>query len=149
MTVVSDSVIALFCICEIFIHHKDMLRVAFLIFLHSFTYMHKNRLLIGACTRYWVTKVIEMQSQEYYLMERELNTLKVPSSRLSSSVAVWQVREATLDLVRGAEVVVCGSYRRGKPTCGDVDVLITHPDGHSHELIFRPLLARLRDSGEQ
>lgn len=57
------------------------------------------------------------------------------------------VREATLSLVRGAEVMVCGSYRRGKPTCGDVDVLITHPDGHSHELIFRPLLARLRDSG--
>ncbi|MPC35722.1 DNA polymerase lambda [Portunus trituberculatus] len=58
------------------------------------------------------------------------------------------VREATLSLVRGAEVMVCGSYRRGKLTCGDVDVLITHPDGHSHELIFRPLLAQLRDSGE-
>ncbi|XP_045127751.1 DNA polymerase lambda-like [Portunus trituberculatus] len=57
------------------------------------------------------------------------------------------VREATLSLVRGAEVMVCGSYRRGKLTCGDVDVLITHPDGHSHELIFRPLLAQLRDSG--
>ena len=27
----------------------------------------------------------------------------------------------------GAQVTVMGSYRRGKPTCGDVDVHITHP----------------------
>lgn len=56
------------------------------------------------------------------------------------------VREATLCIAKDAEVMVCGSYRRGKPTCGDVDVLITHPDGYSHELIFKPLLARLRET---
>ncbi|KAG0711901.1 DNA polymerase lambda [Chionoecetes opilio] len=57
------------------------------------------------------------------------------------------VREAAVSLVRGVEVTVCGSYRRGKATCGDVDVLITHPDGNSHQAIFKPLLARLRDTG--
>jgi hypothetical protein len=40
-------------------------------------------------------------------------------------------------------VTACGSYRRGKATCGDIDLLITHPDGESHLGVFEPLLARL------
>uniref|UniRef100_A0A3B5LZU4 DNA polymerase n=1 Tax=Xiphophorus couchianus TaxID=32473 RepID=A0A3B5LZU4_9TELE len=32
--------------------------------------------------------------------------------------------------------MACGSYRRGKATCGDVDVLISHPDGKSHKGVF-------------
>ncbi|XP_012873002.1 PREDICTED: DNA polymerase lambda [Dipodomys ordii] len=47
----------------------------------------------------------------------------------------------------GLLCVACGSYRRGKGTCGDVDVLITHPDGRSHRGIFSPLLDRLRQQG--
>ncbi|XP_078421143.1 DNA polymerase lambda [Cetorhinus maximus] len=43
--------------------------------------------------------------------------------------------------------MACGSYRRGKPTCGDVDVLITHPDGKSHRGVFNKILAGLRDTG--
>ncbi|KAM7010141.1 DNA polymerase lambda [Tautogolabrus adspersus] len=43
--------------------------------------------------------------------------------------------------------MACGSYRRGKTTCGDVDVLITHPDGKSHKGIFSKLLQSLHDSG--
>ncbi|XP_078269420.1 DNA polymerase lambda isoform X2 [Rhinoraja longicauda] len=41
----------------------------------------------------------------------------------------------------------CGSFRRGKPTCGDVDILITHPDGHSHRGVFNKLLDGLRNDG--
>lgn len=44
-------------------------------------------------------------------------------------------------------VVACGSYRRGKPTCGDVDVLITHPDGQSHKGVFSKVLQILHQSG--
>ncbi|XP_008843819.1 DNA polymerase lambda isoform X3 [Nannospalax galili] len=47
----------------------------------------------------------------------------------------------------GLLCVACGSYRRGKMTCGDVDVLITHPDGHSHQGIFSRLLDSLRQQG--
>lgn len=47
----------------------------------------------------------------------------------------------------GLLCVACGSYRRGKATCGDVDVLITHPDGRSHQGIFGRLLDSLRQQG--
>lgn len=43
--------------------------------------------------------------------------------------------------------IACGSFRRGKPTCGDVDVLVTHPDGHSHQGVFNKLLNILHKSG--
>ena len=42
---------------------------------------------------------------------------------------------------------MCGSYRRGKATCGDIDMLLSHPDGRSHSKLFKPLLARLTDQG--
>jgi DNA polymerase lambda len=45
--------------------------------------------------------------------------------------------------------MACGSYRRGKQTCGDVDVLITHPDGKSHKGVFATLLAALHKTGRQ
>ncbi|XP_008843818.1 DNA polymerase lambda isoform X2 [Nannospalax galili] len=48
----------------------------------------------------------------------------------------------------GLLCVACGSYRRGKMTCGDVDVLITHPDGHSHQGIFSRLLDSLRQQDD-
>lgn len=44
-------------------------------------------------------------------------------------------------------VVACGSYRREKTTCGDVDVLITHPDGESHKGVFSKLLHLLHQTG--
>ncbi|KAG7174440.1 DNA polymerase lambda-like [Homarus americanus] len=57
------------------------------------------------------------------------------------------VRYAALSLKKGLIVMVCGSYRRGKLNCGDVDVLITHPDGHSHQHLFKPLLSCLKETG--
>eukprot|EP00268_Persea_americana_P033008 TRINITY_DN3267_c0_g1_i4.p1 TRINITY_DN3267_c0_g1~~TRINITY_DN3267_c0_g1_i4.p1 ORF type:complete len:266 (+),score=40.04 TRINITY_DN3267_c0_g1_i4:93-800(+) len=39
------------------------------------------------------------------------------------------------DLLPGVIVVCGGSYRRGKATCGDLDIIITHPDG-TRELIL-------------
>ncbi|KAI3467476.1 hypothetical protein Pfo_024139 [Paulownia fortunei] len=43
-------------------------------------------------------------------------------------------------------VIVCGgSYRRGKASCGDLDIVITHPDGKSHIGFLPKLVKRLKD----
>nr|XP_020026834.1 DNA polymerase lambda isoform X2 [Castor canadensis] len=57
------------------------------------------------------------------------------------------VRVSALTFNPGLLCIACGSYRRGKTTCGDVDVLITHPDGRSHQGIFSHLLNSLRQQG--
>ncbi|XP_041640372.1 DNA polymerase lambda [Cheilinus undulatus] len=57
------------------------------------------------------------------------------------------VRHAALAIDPKLVAMACGSYRRGKATCGDVDVLITHPDGKSHKGIFTQVLQILHDSG--
>ncbi|KAM4583952.1 DNA polymerase lambda [Odontesthes bonariensis] len=57
------------------------------------------------------------------------------------------VRDATQTINPGLVAMACGSYRRGKATCGDVDVLISHPDGKSHKGIFSKVLQILHDSG--
>ena len=60
----------------------------------------------------------------------------------------FQVREAALSVNPELTVVGCGSYRRKKPTCGDVDVLITHSDGKSHKGVFVKVLDKLKENGE-
>nr|XP_057947688.1 DNA polymerase lambda [Doryrhamphus excisus] len=57
------------------------------------------------------------------------------------------VRDAVLAIDSGLIAMACGSYRRGKTTCGDVDVLISHPDGKSHRGVFSKVLQSLHDSG--
>ena len=47
------------------------------------------------------------------------------------------VKEIVHEINPGLFVVTCGSYRRGKGTCGDVDCLISHPDGKSHKGVFQ------------
>lgn len=67
--------------------------------------------------------------------------------REESSAIGKLVREATQALDPNLLAVVCGSYRRGKATCGDVDVLISHPDGKSHKGVFSKILQSLHQSG--
>ncbi|CAF0803213.1 unnamed protein product [Didymodactylos carnosus] len=57
------------------------------------------------------------------------------------------VKDAVELLCPGSIVQTCGSYRRGKPTCGDIDILITHPDGLSHEGLLHPVIDNLKKSG--
>ena len=59
-----------------------------------------------------------------------------------------QVRELAELINPGLEVVTCGSYRRGKPTCGDVDILVTHSDGRLHRGVLPQLVQGGRECGE-
>ncbi|NWI98404.1 DPOLL polymerase, partial [Crypturellus undulatus] len=68
-------------------------------------------------------------------------------SREEAAEIEQTVRQAAVALNPGLVCVACGSYRRGKPTCGDVDVLVTHPDGQSHRGVFSKLLDSLHRSG--
>jgi DNA polymerase lambda len=61
----------------------------------------------------------------------------------------FKVKEAAYKINPGLICMACGSYRRGKADCGDVDILITHPDGKSHKGVFSKLLSSLHESGRQ
>ena len=54
------------------------------------------------------------------------------------------VRKAAQSLQEGLEVTACGSYRRGKATCGDLDVMITHERDEALEGLFERILDHLR-----
>ena len=45
------------------------------------------------------------------------------------------------------KVQACGSYRRGRPTCGDVDILVTRTDDKPVKGMLEPILLSLEKSG--
>jgi DNA polymerase lambda len=45
------------------------------------------------------------------------------------------------------KVGACGSFRRGRETCGDIDVLITKVDGSSIKGIIEKVVVRLEKEG--
>lgn len=42
---------------------------------------------------------------------------------------------------------MCGSYRRGKQTCGDIDIIISRKDGHFEHSLIIDLLNVLEKDG--
>jgi len=48
-------------------------------------------------------------------------------------------------------IETCGSYRRLKSSCGDIDMLITFKDGrrHIHESVLAPLIDKLKEIGKK
>ncbi|KAJ4879127.1 DNA polymerase lambda (POLL) [Raphanus sativus] len=49
------------------------------------------------------------------------------------------------EVLPGVNIVCGGSYRRGKATCGDLDIVITHPDGQSHKGFLTKFVKRLKE----
>ncbi|XP_033132797.1 DNA polymerase lambda isoform X2 [Brassica rapa] len=50
------------------------------------------------------------------------------------------------EVLPGVDIVCGGSYRRGKATCGDLDIVITHPDGQSHKGFLTKFVKRLKET---
>ncbi|GJS60074.1 DNA polymerase lambda isoform X1 [Tanacetum coccineum] len=55
------------------------------------------------------------------------------------------LQKAAEDVLPGVSVVCGGSFRRGKATCGDMDIVITHPDGLSHIGFLPKYVNHLKD----
>ena len=51
------------------------------------------------------------------------------------------------ELLPGVRCIACGSYRRGKESCGDVDILLAPPSGCRDVNIIRNLYLKLKESG--
>ncbi|XP_007479200.1 DNA polymerase lambda isoform X3 [Monodelphis domestica] len=99
-----------------------------------------------------ITEKLEVLAKAYAVQGDRWRTLGYSKAinalkSFPKPVSSYQVRETAHTLNPGLLSVACGSYRRGKATCGDVDVLVTHPDGRSHQGIFSQLLDALRKRG--
>ncbi|CAL1357214.1 unnamed protein product [Linum trigynum] len=49
------------------------------------------------------------------------------------------------EILPGVLILCGGSYRRGKASCGDMDIVVTHPDGKSHKGFLSQFVKRLKD----
>ena len=56
-----------------------------------------------------------------------------------------QIRNHAEELSPGVLLVVCGSYRRGRAFCGDIDVLVSHANDKEHEGFLFSLLKKLKE----
>lgn len=64
----------------------------------------------------------------------------------ATATSISQIVENAVNKIYGAtnvKVQTCGSYRRGKPTCGDVDILITRTDDKPVKGMLEPILVSL------
>ncbi|GFP96163.1 DNA polymerase lambda [Phtheirospermum japonicum] len=72
---------------------------------------------------------------------------RIPRNEVQEMESIIQkTGQEILPGVRTQVVIVCGgSYRRGKASCGDMDIVITHHDGKSHIGFLPKLVKRLKD----
>lgn len=61
------------------------------------------------------------------------------------------MKQTADEVVPGLMIETCGSYRRLKSSCGDIDMLITFKDGkrHLHENVLAPLIDKLKEIGNR
>ena len=50
------------------------------------------------------------------------------------------------EVLPGVHMEICGSYRRGRPHCGDIDVLFSHPNDELRKSFLRAVLQKLKET---
>lgn len=77
-----------------------------------------------------------------YYREFQMRIPRDEVRHLSENVA-----SAIHTLHSGITLEVCGSYRRGAADCGDIDILLTHPDATIGATLLQSAVQRLHDRG--
>ncbi|XP_055962369.1 DNA polymerase lambda isoform X3 [Mercurialis annua] len=70
---------------------------------------------------------------------------RIPRNEVQEMEQILQ--KAGLEILPGVNIICGGSYRRGKSSCGDMDMVITHPDGtsSSHKGFLSKFVKHLKD----
>ncbi|XP_066927392.1 DNA polymerase lambda-like [Clytia hemisphaerica] len=56
------------------------------------------------------------------------------------------IRKIAEDVLPGIHMEICGSYRRGRSHCGDIDVLFSHPNDELRKSFLRAVLEKLKET---
>jgi DNA polymerase/3'-5' exonuclease PolX len=85
-------------------------------------------------------------AQQIGLEYREELALRIPRAEVAAIAA--EVLSVAQSIDPALEVEACGSYRRGRPDSGDVDLLVTHPDNFpASSSVIRRLVELLTQRG--
>ncbi|KAL3683505.1 hypothetical protein R1sor_001527 [Riccia sorocarpa] len=68
---------------------------------------------------------------------------KIPRHEVADMERLVQIHSESV--TPGISVLCGGSYRRGKEMVGDMDMVVTHPDGKSHAGFLRQLVRKLKE----
>ena len=101
-----------------------------------------------------VKSVKDMRLNQHLLTETQKIGLRyveefkqrIPREEVAAIEAI--IQEVALELDSGLVLATCGSYRRGKASCGDIDILITHERfAKPLEGLLPSLVKRLEEKG--
>ena len=104
-----------------------------------------------------IKTIEDLRKKEHVLTEMQRIGLKyyedfgerIPRAEVEQLLG--RVQEACYGVVKNGKKVLkveaVGSYRRGKQTCGDIDVLITRNDGQSIKGIVEKVVVKLEKEG--
>jgi DNA polymerase lambda len=70
---------------------------------------------------------------------------KIPRAEVEQLLA--RVKAACQTLYKNIQAEACGSFRRGRLECGDIDVLITRTDGSSIKGVTQKVVEKLEEEG--